>query len=62
MLLWCESTSELGNGECCSAGKRSTETDSSISKCARQEAEVETTYKELKEQHGETWDMPHLKL
>ena len=64
VLLWCKGTSETGNGECRSAGKRSKETDSAIilSKCAQQEAEVESTYKELKERHGETWDMPRLKL
>ena len=33
-----------------------------ISKRAQQEAEVETTYKQLKERHGKIWDMPRLKL
>ena len=28
----------------------------------QQEAEVESAYKDLKERHGEMWDMPRLKL
>ena len=61
VLLWhrCEGVSETGSG---SAGKRSKEADSAVSKRTQQEAEVESAYKELKEWHGEMWDMPRLKL
>ena len=62
VLLWCEGMSETGNGECRSAGKRSKEADSAVSKRTQQEAEVECAFKELRERHGETWDMPRLKL
>ena len=33
-----------------------------ISKRSQQESEVESTYKELKEKHQESWDTPRLKL
>ena len=49
VLLWCEDINDTGSGECRSAGKRSKEVDFGISKHAQQEAEVETTYRELKE-------------
>ena len=58
--LWCKGVSETGNSEGPSTGKRSKDADSS--KRYQQETEVEAAYKELKEKHGETWDMPRLKL
>ena len=39
-----------------STGKRSKNADSS--KCCQQEIEIESAYNEIKEKHGETWDMP----
>ena len=57
--LWCDGVSETGNSDGRSTGKRSKDADSSK---RQQETEVESAYKELKEKHGETWDMPRLKL
>jgi hypothetical protein len=59
VLLWC-GVSETGNSDGRSTGKRSKDADSS--KRCQQETEVESAYKELKEKHGETWDIPRLKL
>ena len=58
--LWCEGVSETGNSEGRSTGKRSK--DAETARRQQQEIEVESAYKELKEKHGETWDMPRLKL
>ena len=54
--------SEMGNCERCSASKRSKEADLAVSKRTQKEDDVKSAYKELKGRHGETWDMPHLKL
>ena len=60
--MWCEGVSEVRKCEGRSASKRSKEADLAVSKRTQQEADGESAYKELKERHGETWDMPRLKL
>ena len=60
VLLWCDGASESGSEG--RSTKRSKEAESAISKRSQQESEVESTYKELKEKHQESWDTPHLKL
>lgn len=61
VFLWCQGANEVGatEGHC---AKRKREANSAVSKRGQQEAEVESTYKELKERHQESWDTPRLKL
>ena len=61
VLLWCDGVSE-GASEGRNSTKRNKEAESAASKRSQQEAEVESTYKELKERHRDSWDSPRLKL
>ena len=61
VLLWCDGISETGTESCCSI-KRNKEAKLAGTKRSQQEAEVESTYKELKERPQDSWDTPCLKL
>jgi hypothetical protein len=61
VLLWCDGIGETGT-ESCRSTKRNKEAESAGTKRSQQEAEVESTYKELKEKHKDSWDTPRLKL
>ena len=62
ILLWCDGVSAGGTTEGRSSTKRSKEAESAMAKRTQQEAEVESTFKELKERHQDSWDTPRLKL
>ena len=62
VLLWYGGVNECGAAEGRSSTKRNKEAESAVSKCSQQEAEVDSTYKELKERHQDSWDTPRLKL
>ena len=62
ILLWCDGASVGGTAEGRGSTKRNKEAESAVSKRSQQEAEVESTFKELKERHQDSWDTPRLKL